>query len=1510
MNKLFSCFPLFLLAALFILSGRPASATPYYIQNVNPWGTTQNITCMNNVFGVGGWIQGTYSTPAATIFAASTQFVMLEGSDGNSALPGFMTANQTLIENWVNNGGRLFINAAPNYGSSQNWGFSGTVLNYAYYANTVTTTVPTNQIFLGPYIPTTTTYSGSAFAHAYVSGTGLTSILYDIAYAANTHSVLCYKTWGNGIVFFGGCTQPNYWTPYSPQGVNLWQNIFSYVNTFPLVGITTTVTGSPWCAGASITVNYSSFNLAFSAGNQFKVQLSDASGSFAVPTQIGVITSTAASGAITCTIPVAQPGGTAYRIRTVSTSAPFTGADNGTNLTINPLLTPSVTITANPAGPICAGTNVTFTATVTNGGPSPTYQWKINNVAVPLATNPTFSTSTLNNNDAVTCTITSNATCASPTTATSNIITMTVNPNLTPTIVITANPGNVLCIGQSVTFTATITNGGPSPTYAWKLNGNPVGNNQPTYTTNSLNNADVITCVLTSNATCLTTATVTSAPITITVNPNILPTVTITANPGNPACSGSNVTFTANITNGGPTPVYAWKVNGNPVGGNSPTYSNNALANGAVVTCTVTSNATCANPATVTGTMVMTIYPTVTPTINITANPGTTICAGTAVTFTANTTNGGPVPSFQWYDNGNPVGVNSPTFTSSGLANGDVITCTMTSNAACPSPLAVTSAGLVMTVNPVLVPTVSVSTSPGNMICNGTNVTFSAGTTNGGPNPQYQWYVNGNPVSNTSTFSSTTLANGDAVTCELTSNATCAAPATVTSSTVTMIVYLSVTPAVTVTNNTGNTICAGTNVTFTATPANGGPTPLYQWYRNGNPVGNSSATYMDNTLANNDVISCNMTSNAACANPLLVSSNSIGMTVIPTVTPIVSVSASPGSNICAGTNVTFNASVTNGGPAPVYQWKKNGNNVGGNSPTYANNALNNTDVISCTVTSNATCATPATVNSNNITMGVTSAVVPGISITAAPGNVICLNTPVTFTATASNGGPTPTYQWYVNGNPAGPNATSFTSATLAANDVVSCGLTSNAACATPPTVGSNGITMVVTGVVAPGISITASTSDTICQGAVVTFTANAVNGGPNPIYNWMKNGNPVGTPSATYTDNGLFNNDIISCVLISSDPCPSPLTDTSNSKQMIVNQYLSPSVYLSGTPNICTGNTLSLSALAYNAGPTPAYQWMLNGVPDGNGPTWTANMLNDGDVVYCKLTTNAPCVTQNATNSDIDTVRWFNSNYLAGTMGGTETNTVNVADSNKKIIGYNDCDLICTVIPAGNNAVSGNVDAGVTLDATVNNFKGQPYLQRHYDIMPANDPLSATATIKLYAYQYEFDAFDSLLVHSGLNYPPLPSNHTDNGFIRITEFHGTGTAPGNYTGNEEFIVPSVMYDTAANWWVMTFDVKGFGGFYIHTTTAISPLAVSGVSGDAFTIEAYPNPVLDKVEVRVKGKHDKGGHLIVTDLAGRTLINVPMENEKALVDMSSLASGIYMLRYHDDLVTETLKITKQ
>ncbi|MCX6267403.1 MAG: T9SS type A sorting domain-containing protein [Bacteroidetes bacterium] len=89
-----------------------------------------------------------------------------------------------------------------------------------------------------------------------------------------------------------------------------------------------------------------------------------------------------------------------------------------------PLNPVGVSIVAS-VNPVCAGNFVTFTATPSNGGNLPSYQWVVNGTNV--GTNNATYTYVPADNDEVKCRLVSNATCVSGNPATSNTITMIVN---------------------------------------------------------------------------------------------------------------------------------------------------------------------------------------------------------------------------------------------------------------------------------------------------------------------------------------------------------------------------------------------------------------------------------------------------------------------------------------------------------------------------------------------------------------------------------------------------------------------------------------------------------------------------------------------------------------------------------------------------------------------------------------------------------------------------------------------------------------------------------------------------------------------------------------------------------------------------------------------------------------------------------------------------------------------------------------------------------------------------
>ena len=715
-------------------------------------------------------------------------------------------------------------------------------------------------------------------------------------------------------------------------------------------------------------------------------------GPYCVGTTINLATPTVAGATYSWTGPAAfasalqnpiRPGATVAMAGTYSVTVTVGGCTSlagTTTVVVNAL---PATPTATASTPVCAGTTITLTTPSVAGA---TYSWTGPSAFSSALQNPTRPGATVAMAGTYSVTVTVGG-CTSLVGTTAAVVVNAAPATPVPSINGSTTPA-AICAGGTITLTTP--NAGGGATYSWT---------GPNSYAAAVRNPPALTAVtVVMGGTYSLTVTIggcTSAVGTVSIVVNPIPATPTATNTG-PYCVGATILLSTPTVAG---TTYSWT---GPVAFASalqnPTRPGATIAMSGTYSVTETT-ASCTSLA---GTTVVTVSASVTPGVTVVASPSGAICAGTSVTFTATPSGGGTTPSYQWQVNGSNVGVNSPTYTSTTLTSGQIVTCIMTSNSPCAAPLTATSTGITMTVNPTLVPSVSIAASPVGAICAGTSVTFTATPTNGGAAPTYQWQVNGvNAGAGGTTFTSATLVNGDVVTCILTSNATCATPATATSTGITMTVNPTLIPAVSITAIPAGAICAGSSVTFTATPTNGGTTPTYQWQVNGVNAGAGGTTFTSTTIANGDVVTCILTSNALCVSPATATSTGITMTVTPTITPTISISIASGTNpTCSGLPITFFATITNGGTTPSYQWQINGANAGTDLATFTSSTLNNGDVVTCILTSNAICVSPASITSTSIVM----------TVDPTPTTPTITQVGTTLTSSSATGN-----QWYLNG---------------------------------------------------------------------------------------------------------------------------------------------------------------------------------------------------------------------------------------------------------------------------------------------------------------------------------------------------------------------------------------------------------------------------------------------------------------------------------------------------------------
>ncbi|MBS1616776.1 MAG: T9SS type A sorting domain-containing protein [Bacteroidetes bacterium] len=331
---------------------------------------------------------------------------------------------------------------------------------------------------------------------------------------------------------------------------------------------------------------------------------------------------------------------------------------------------------------------------------------------------------------------------------------------------------------------------------------------------------------------------------------------------------------------------------------------------------------------------------------------------------------------------------------------------------------------------------------------------------------------------------------------------------------------------------------------------------------------------------------------------------------------------------CSGQLYSFSINPVLG--ATYYIWTLpsgwTGTNTGTSIQTYAGNSgqISVKAYVACAISPASTLST--TVNSS---------VNPGVTL--SPNSIpICKNQITTFTASPVNGGSSPYYRWRKNGSLLIASGSTYSSSNLSNSDVISVEMISNAACRTADTVSSSGYNVSLTPSVTPGISINSNPVVKICAGTPLTFITKINGRGPNPDYQWYKNGVAISSADDTsFTPAAIADGDSFHVELNSDAVCATDTLVESNHVRVEVDAAVSPTLSISAsTTNALEPVTFTIAQSG--GGSNPVYQWILNSIeiPGATNSSYSNPGLRSGDRVSVRMQSSELCANPSLLYSD------------------------------------------------------------------------------------------------------------------------------------------------------------------------------------------------------------------------------------------------------------------------------------
>ena len=565
---------------------------------------------------------------------------------------------------------------------------------------------------------------------------------------------------------------------------------------------------------------------------------------------------------------------------------------------------PSVDVAPNGTTAVCTGASITFTAVASGGTPPYTYQWTESGSDISGATNSTYTANKASAGSfTYNCKVAGQGCAQVGTDATSSTGSWVTQPS---SVDVTPNGTTPVCTNASITFTASASGGAAPYSYQWTETGaNISGATNSTYTVSKVSAGTFAYNCKVNSLGCATQVQDVSNSTGRWASP---PSSVATYPESGTTCTGSAILFVANLTGGTSPFAYQWTENGTNISNaTSSSYSaNKATVGSFTYNCKVKSQYCStvvedASPAS--GEWVAGIA------VNVSPDGSSAACVGGNITYTVSASGGNAPYTYQWTENGASIsGATDSTYTAGKVFQGSFsYNCKVSDEGSCVDVLDPSSS----TGTWASPPSVDVTPNGTATACVGAQIVYTAAATGGLAPFSYQWTEDGGDISwaTNSTYTATKGSAGShSYNCKVSSSGCATQGQDGTASTGSWGAPPS--PTLSGPSEGCSSVMLGTQ-SYSS----------YQWKLGGTNI--SGATNSNHQATASGSYSVMVTDSAGCSG----TSSGYAVTIYQNPSPQISPLS---QNACPGGSTFF--TVTAGGTALSYQWRKGGSDLSDAAP--------------------------------------------------------------------------------------------------------------------------------------------------------------------------------------------------------------------------------------------------------------------------------------------------------------------------------------------------------------------------------------------------------------------------------------------------------------------------------------------------------------------------------------------------------------------------------------------------